>query len=48
MLVLLRKQLDDLGPGARGPGARVRVTGEAAMVNGAPTLRVTSIALVAP
>jgi hypothetical protein len=46
LLVLSPNMIDALGPGARTPGAQVRVTGEPATLNGAPAIRVTSIALV--
>jgi hypothetical protein len=47
-LVMVRRQLDDLGAAARQPGTRVRVTGEPATLNGAPAIRVTNIMLVTP
>lgn len=47
-LVMVRRQLDALGVGARQPGTRVRVVGEPVTVNGAPGLRVTSVTLVTP
>jgi len=46
LLVVSQNMIDALGPGARAPGAQIRVTGEPATLNGAPAIRVTSIALV--
>lgn len=47
-LVLVREQLDGLGPDARKPGFRVRVVGEPATLHGAPALRVLSISATPP
>src|SRR5256885_1503746 len=44
-LAMSSGMLEGLGPGAK-TGAQVRVIGEPATLNGAPAIRVTSIALV--
>lgn len=45
VLVVSQSMMDGLGPGAK-TGARVRVIGEPATLNGASAIRVTSIMLV--
>lgn len=47
-LVLVRRQLDALGPEARKPGFRATVVGEPTVIDGGPALRVLSISAAPP